>query len=140
MNKKLLIYFVDLNKNIGPVHKERHTSDHTVGAWRHKMWLLCPIGSIARLILFDLVTNESTIDFLWENPTRQYPAWQTRLLLGNWSDKNNGYSEMFRAVKKGIEKCNIALNKVTHMRQHNIEYQGFNVSIFLFFYLCVYFF
>ena len=33
---------------------------------------------------------------------------------------------MADSLKKGINKCQIPLNKVTHMRQHNIEFQGFN--------------
>lgn len=116
---------------VGPVHKERHTSDCAVGAWRHKLWILCPIGSISRLVLFDLVHNESMVDFLWENPTREYPFWQTRPILNNWSKKDGvGYNLMFNALKKAIDKLKIPLNKVTHMRQHNIEYQGFQVSIY----------
>ena len=118
---------------VGPVHKERHTSDCAVGAWRHKLWIVCPIGSISRLVLFDLVHNESMVDFLWENPTREYPSWQTRPILDNWSKKDGvGYNLMFNALKKAIDKLKIPLNKVTHMRQHNIEYQGFQVNVDLF--------
>ena len=73
------------------------------------------------------------IDFLWENPTRNYPSWQIRPILDNWSKKDGvGYGLMFNALKKAIDKLNIPLNKVTHMRQHNIEYQGFQVRVDLF--------
>ena len=72
------------------------------------------------------------VDFLWENPTREYPSWQTRPILDNWSKKDGvGYNLMFNALKKAIDKLKIPLNKVTHMRQHNIEYQGFQVSYLL---------
>lgn len=42
-------------------------------------------------------------------------------------DKNN-YSQMANPIKKAFEQCNIEINKVCHLRKHNIEYNGFKVS------------
>ena len=102
-----------------------------VGSWRHKDWILCSIGALARLVLQDLVSNDDEINFLWLNRTSEYPSWQTRPILGpSWSHEKNGYNNMAKGIKGAISYCKIPLNKVTHMRQHNIKYQGFQVSFY----------
>ena len=125
---------------VGSVHKERHTQDRAVGAWCHKEWLLCSIGALARLVLQDLVTNDDEINFLWLNKSLEYPKWQIRPILGpSWSSEKSGYNNLSKAIKARVKYCNIPLNKVTHIRQHNIEYQGFQVSInYFIFLICFY--
>ena len=35
----------------GNAQKEKHTNDRVVGCWRHKVWEMCGIGSLAMLLL-----------------------------------------------------------------------------------------
>lgn len=112
---------------LGSKHKEKHDKDRLVASWRHKDWLLCSQGAIARLIFSTLDNLGNDFNFLWD-PTerrRKYADWHYTNIL-----PYRTYEQMASPIKRAIRYCGIPLNKATHIRQHAMEYNGFLVSFF----------
>ena len=102
----------------GPIHKDIHTSDRVVGAWRHREVYCCSAGFLCMSLFYRLNTVGCHISFDASNSSDDSPLfWQNFKLVGF---KN--YDEAYKAVTDVLKKCNISSSKVTHLRKSGVDY------------------
>lgn len=54
-------------------------------------------------------------------------------------EMKSGYKLMAKAITTTLKHCRKRLNKVTHIPQHNIEYQGLQVYVYMYIYSLFYY-
>ena len=101
----------------GNAQKEKHTNDRVVGCWRHKVWEMRGIGSLAMLPLHKLNTDENWINFFWSDRT-QHANWHKKVFNFRTLD------QQYQATSQVIKAIGLNSNKVTHHCQGGMEYGG----------------
>jgi hypothetical protein len=97
-------------------HKERNTSKHVVGCWRHKNITQC-FTSMAAMAFFVSHRTDTTLHFRREDDTQPAPWWKTKLVTdwGNTRAAGRAYQAVFTELGLNPEKC-------THVRRSGTEY------------------
>jgi hypothetical protein len=97
-------------------HKERNSSKHIVGAWRHKHLLQC-FTSMSAMSFFVTHRSNPDLHFRRDDYSEPAPWWNIPLITG-WSATNSAvkaYREVFNALGINPEKC-------THVRRSGTEF------------------
>lgn len=103
----------------GPIHKDRHDTDHQVGAWRHKHFELCSVLSTAMSVVWYLVQHQDSIHFKYDKREKKAEWWGIPFL--DWEK----YSDTANAFKEIYEKTGVENSKLTHLRTTALQTLGF---------------